>query len=330
MGKPHRLLTIALCVALSTVFGTPGAHAKRIYKYRDENGILHVTDREPETDRPVESRRVRVEPKRSVQIASEQDGNRIVYRADNRTFGPVEIGLTPERVSNAMTIPALPLSAVLPGRGVHELFTVRHVDPAKGLSFGVRAEVVPGAPRRSWDFNHAYRVPFEPGRAFTVSQGWHGIASHRDVQSRYAIDIAMPEGTVVVAARGGVVMDVDEDFFGAGTDDTFKDRANQVRILHDDGSMGVYAHLAEASVIVAPGERVPAGAKLALSGNTGYSSGPHLHFAVQINRGLSLQSVPFLFGSGPGAVKPANRGLRLRSPGPVSDRRPSSSLGDRR
>jgi murein DD-endopeptidase MepM/ murein hydrolase activator NlpD len=65
-----------------------------------------------------------------------------------------------------------------------------------------------------------------------------------------------------------------------------------VRILHDDGSMAVYAHLREGGVWVRQGQRVHAGQTIGLSGNTGYTSGPHLHFAIEVNRGMRVESIP--------------------------------------
>jgi murein DD-endopeptidase MepM/ murein hydrolase activator NlpD len=89
-------------------------------------------------------------------------------------------------------------------------------------------------------------------------------------------------------------MEVANDFYGAGTDmEKFGNRANLVRIVHDDGSMAVYAHLALESVVVSVGQRVRTGQHLADSGNTGFSTGPHLHFAVQANTGMELKSFPF-------------------------------------
>ena len=97
-------------------------------------------------------------------------------------------------------------------------------------------------------------------------------------------------------------MDVEEDFNRGGADmDKFGDKANHVRILHDDGTMALYAHLDLASVSVRPGGRVRAGQLIARSGNTGFSSGPHLHFAVQQNIGMKLVSVPFKFRTATGA-----------------------------
>ena len=110
----------------------------------------------------------------------------------------------------------------------------------------------------------------------------------------------MPIGTQVYAARGGIVMHIEEDFFGSGQRARFGNRANHVRILHEDGSMGLYAHLKTESVSVRAGQVVAAGEPIALSGNTGYSTGPHLHFAVQRNAGMSLENIPFHFSDGEG------------------------------
>jgi murein DD-endopeptidase MepM/ murein hydrolase activator NlpD len=98
-------------------------------------------------------------------------------------------------------------------------------------------------------------------------------------------------------------MDVARYFHGAGEDfERDGPRANYVRILHEDGSMGLYAHLDYKGVRVSPGDRVERGERIGRSGNTGYSTGPHLHFAVQVNRDMQLTSVPFEFEGDDGAA----------------------------
>jgi murein DD-endopeptidase MepM/ murein hydrolase activator NlpD len=105
------------------------------------------------------------------------------------------------------------------------------------------------------------------------------------------MDIAMPVGTPVIAARAGTVVTTENRQNGRGGNPS----GNFVRILHDDGTMGVYLHLHPGSIGVREGQRVTAGVQIALSGNTGNSTGPHLHFAVQRNTGLALESIPFEF-----------------------------------
>ena len=106
----------------------------------------------------------------------------------------------------------------------------------------------------------------------------------------------MPIGTAVYAARGGMVFEIAADFYESGTDLSLDGpRANFVRILHEDGTMAVYAHLNWNTIRVRPGDQVERGEYLADSGNTGFSTGPHLHFDVQRNNGRELISVPFEF-----------------------------------
>ena len=90
-------------------------------------------------------------------------------------------------------------------------------------------------------------------------------------------------------------MQAEDKFRGGGKQKRYLTRANQVRILHDDGTMAVYAHLQPNSVRVQRGAKIARGQWIANSGNTGYSSGPHLHFVVQLNAGMSLESLPFRF-----------------------------------
>ena len=98
----------------------------------------------------------------------------------------------------------------------------------------------------------------------------------------------------MLAARDGVVMQAEARFTGGGlgsADDLV--RANFIRILHDDGSMALYGHLAVDGVQVQLGQQVAQGEYIGRSGNTGYSTAPHLHFVVQVNRGGTLVSIPF-------------------------------------
>lgn len=138
--------------------------------------------------------------------------------------------------------------------------------------------------------SEVYPLPWRGG-PFRISQGANGAYSHNTRQGRYAIDIAMPEGTPVIAARAGQVLAARDGQLGRAGNSS----GNYLRIRHEDGSMGVYLHLQNGSLQVKVGDWVALGAPLGRSGNTGNSTGPHLHFAVQRQVGGLMESVPFAF-----------------------------------
>jgi murein DD-endopeptidase MepM/ murein hydrolase activator NlpD len=190
---------------------------------------------------------------------------------------------------------------VLPTEGEQRVAVFGPLDPRRGWGFSLQLQAVPGDPTaRPEDVD--YQLPIE-GDRWRIGQGWNGRFSHTAPDARHAIDIAADEGTPVLAAREGVVMQIADDFRGAGLDlEKFGARANFVRILHADGSMALYAHLQPETAQVRPGARVRAGQVIGAVGNTGFSTGPHLHFVVQVNRGLRLESVPFRLQGPTGAV----------------------------
>ena len=211
--------------------------------------------------------------------------------AENLLAGPVEVVLRANG-KPADAAPALPARATIPAGGRVLVSRIGRTDAALAL------DVVPGHPgARPVDVEYGWPLGT---RALGIGQGWGGGFSHRDAENHHAVDFAAPEGTPVLAARDGVVMQV-ESRFGAGglRSDGDTRHANFVRVLHGDGTMALYAHLARDGVHVRAGERVRRGQRIATSGNTGYSAGPHLHFVVQANRGLRLVSLPFrMFGPG--------------------------------
>ena len=141
-----------------------------------------------------------------------------------------------------------------------------------------------------------------------MSQAYPDVVTHQTPDSFYAVDLVMPVGTDIFAARDGIVFDVASDNFRGGLDRKRDGpKANVVRILHDDGTYAIYAHLNWNSIRVRPGDRIRRGQYIADSGNTGYSSGPHLHFAVVRNVGLKLESVPIRFqGANNAPVTPSS------------------------
>ena len=219
-------------------------------------------------------------------------GTRYVVR--NLLAGPLQVRADWTERENMVADPALPLRRVVPALAEVELVSLRHDDRTRPARFRLEYAAVPGSPSARHSLAARYRVPFAADVDWHVGQGFHGRFSHQHPVSRYALDFTVPVGTPVLAAREGVVMQVQDDWRGSGRDlQGFAHRANFVRILHEDGTMAMYAHLEYYGVGVKPGQRVAAGDLLGLSGNTGYSTGPHLHFAVLVNDGRDEVSIPF-------------------------------------
>ncbi|MGA4639121.1 peptidoglycan DD-metalloendopeptidase family protein [Stutzerimonas stutzeri] len=266
------------------------ALALTIYKYTDANGVVTYSDQAAPgaqvfvfRDRMVEKLDTQVK----LETRKHDAGETLLVRND--LFAPVDIELKLENVENAVGAPTKPIRWVLPPRSQIRLATLAPRDASKPLKYTPKLRHALGDPRLI-PKPYKYPLPWRGG-PFRLTQGANGQYSHFTPKGRYAVDIAMPEGTPIVAARGGMVVRIENEQSGRGNNPA----GNFVRILHDDGTMGVYLHLMKGSVAVREGQRVETGTRIARSGNTGNSTGPHLHFVVQRNVGLAIESIPFDF-----------------------------------
>ncbi len=160
--------------------------------------------------------------------------------------------------------------------------------------------------RAKEDTSFIYALPFEKGTAHLVVQGYYSAYSHKN---RAAIDFEMKRGTKITAARGGIVVRLKEDGKRGGLNNKYRKDGNLVVIQHDDGSRAGYWHLQENGVLVNLGDKVDQGQVIALSGKTGYSALPHLHFLVWTNKNNQWQQMPTRFQTpnGPKYLRPFRR-----------------------
>jgi murein DD-endopeptidase MepM/ murein hydrolase activator NlpD len=126
-----------------------------------------------------------------------------------------------------------------------------------------------------------YRLPCADGLSCMFTQVPGGrITSHFTKATLHAVDIAMPEGVAIVAARAGVVETIEAHHGASAEDEPLTYDGNLVRVRHADGTAAIYAHLKHRGVAIAVGETVQAGQLLGYSGASGDVLEPHLHFAV--------------------------------------------------
>nr|WP_321233457.1 M23 family metallopeptidase [uncultured Psychroserpens sp.] len=128
--------------------------------------------------------------------------------------------------------------------------------------------------------NVLYELPFKSGKRYKIIQGHNGKLSHYTDQSRYAVDFKIPIGDTIVAARSGRVIRTVDHFTEHGGK-AYRDKANQIIVYHDDGTLAFYVHLDTDGVLVKVGDMVTAGQAIGISGHTGFSTTPHLHFVVR-------------------------------------------------
>jgi len=161
---------------------------------------------------------------------------------------------------------------------------------ASHLQNGLDYTFILGDPNAVHDDTYRYSLPFPRGKSYRLTQGNNTSFTHNDRISKYAFDFSMPIGSSVTAARGGSVGYVVERFSKGGEDSTYFDKSNRIMLCHDDGTVAVYAHLKHKGSLVNVGDEVFAGQPIGLSGNTGFTTSPHLHFTVLIaGRSIPIQ-----------------------------------------
>ncbi|MCB9081302.1 MAG: M23 family metallopeptidase [Lewinellaceae bacterium] len=141
-----------------------------------------------------------------------------------------------------------------------------------------------------------YDFPFLPGRTYRVLQAYDGTFTHNNPNSRYAIDFKMNKGDTVCAAREGIVVGIVEGYRGGGAKEKYRNRDNFITLYHpQDGTFTQYAHLSYRGALVAIGDTVNRKQPIGLSGNTGYSTTPHLHFNTLLPGTNDLVGFPVRF-----------------------------------
>jgi murein DD-endopeptidase MepM/ murein hydrolase activator NlpD len=271
------------------------------FRYKDANGEWVYTDKRPVGERDVEQ--VLRDPEQAsppVRLLRQPSDAGTDLVIDNQCFCPVEAAVVIEKAVGVVAESDGHARKLIDARSSETLMRLRVEGNPADSSFGYRYAVVFGNPHAEHQPPRPYRAPFALAQRFPITQAYPSHRTHGDAASIYAVDIAMPVGSQVFAAREGTVIEVTGKYYEGSTDPGNAARANLIRILHPDGTMAIYAHLQWDTVRVRPGQIVKRGEYIANSGNTGFTTGPHLHFAVQKNNGLALTSVPIEFADSQG------------------------------
>lgn len=173
----------------------------------------------------------------------------------------------------------LPITKVIAPQSTMLFFTLTPVK--KSYSYNTQFSYIKGDITANHDDKTIYYLPYKIGSQYRIGQGYHESPTH---MNQFALDFNMEEGTEICAIRDGIVFEVEESHNKGCPNKDCSQYNNYVLVQHTDGSFADYSHIKKNGAKVKAGDKVKVGDVLALSGSTGYASGPHLHLEVYIMR----------------------------------------------
>lgn len=229
-----------------------------------------------------------------------------VYVKNQKTF---DVTITLTMKAENMRLPEQsPYTETVSGNSTVRMLHIPIIDGNARCSFNYHVNWTRGSKYAEHDDSYVYRLPYAAGSFYRIAQSSHELSSHGE-SSLHAVDIGMPEGTPVYSAREGRVVGMRSFNDIGGPIQDFADYSNYVIIRHEDGTLGEYHHLQKNGAAVSIGETVQKGQLIGYSGNTGYSSSPHLHFGVYKSYdGHKRTSLPVKFSSTEGIISSLFKG----------------------
>ncbi|AEW01127.1 Peptidase M23 [Niastella koreensis GR20-10] len=213
----------------------------------------------------------------TTKVFYEKKEQEFVIYADNNELCPVSLIINLDLSNLAFSDKDKKVFVIPPKTERFRIGKLTPVNKNDGTKFSYNYKTALGdITVKKYDTSFVYDLPFQKGNLFRVHQGYNGIFSH---QNEKAIDFTMPEGTEILAAREGRVVQIVQNNTESCPNEECKKYNNHIIIMHADGTFGCYAHIKYNGSKVKPGDYIQKGSVIGYSGNVGWSSGPHLHFA---------------------------------------------------
>lgn len=229
----------------------------------------------------------------------------ISHKKSSQQYNLIAINNTPYitsfhldiEVDNMISTKTLPIKFILKGHSKDIVTQLKIKNHRRNSGFNILYGWMHGDIKAKKN-NFAYRLPYKHKTSHHVGQGFNTENTHSGL-NKYAIDWNMPIGTPIYAARSGYVIELKENSNATGKTKEFINMANYIKILHKDGSFATYAHLKQNGVVATKNQHVSKGTLIGYSGNTGYSTGPHLHFHIAKpyfdKNNMTELTIPFKF-----------------------------------
>ena len=223
---------------------------------------------------------------------------------ENHSFYDVTIKLEAKVLENLHASVKLPHINSYPARSRNLVANLSIIEKGVRNKFETYFSGIQGRLVSQYNKNYLYALPFHRGSSHQLTQGFYGKYTHKG-RSKFSLDFKMNIGTPVHAMRDGIVIGTESKHTEHGFSAKFAAKSNYIIIQHDDGTMAMYGHLDTGGVSVRVGQEVKKHQKIGFSGNTGYSSGPHLHVHISAMRSFDKgpMSIPFRFLAKRGKVQ---------------------------
>ncbi|WP_103863765.1 M23 family metallopeptidase [Aquimarina sp. I32.4] len=242
----------------------------------------------------------------------EETENGFMILADNNEYSPVSAKMD-FRLENLTSTNGNNKVFIVPARTTRHIITdLQVVDRKNQIKLGYESTYNYGDhTQKEYDNDFNYYLPFQRGSEYWLSQGYNGKISH---QNENALDFKMPVGTKIYAARGGVVVDVEESYSKSCTTAECAKYNNYILIYHEDGTFAEYTHIKKNGASVVIGDQIKIGQFIGYSGDVGWATGPHLHFIVFFQRLTDRVTLKtkFLTGKGKQAISLIEREKYIR------------------
>jgi murein DD-endopeptidase MepM/ murein hydrolase activator NlpD len=286
---------------------------ERSYTYSDTMFKTAQTDKRVSTRKTLKDfipNPLREPPVEVVMIKTKKGYN---FYLENHAYYNVSLMFKAIKMKNLTSSLPLPFIGTFKARTRIKFLSIKIKDFSKPSILETAYSTQMGALNPDYDRDYLYALPYARDKAYLLTQGFKTSSTHQG-KSAYALDFKMPIGTKVHAMREGIVVALEDKQTAHGFSKAYLNKSNYIIIEHEDGTLGMYGHLKAKGLRVQLGQKVYKHQFIALSGNTGFSSGPHLHVHIsRIKEFLSgLTSVPFRFKSSKGTVStPVERNAYL-------------------
>lgn len=222
----------------------------------------------------------------------ETDTGEFTFFAENDEYYPISIKLNFLLKNMQLNDIGYKIYTIA-GKAKQELTTLKVISRTRPYQFSYTYIYNMGDDSlEDYDKDYVYHLPYQKGLIFRLIQGYNGSFSHKNENS---LDFSMPVGTEITAIREGIVVKVEDSNNKNCASIECAEYNNFVTIYHSDGTFADYLHIKQGGALVKEGDRVVKGQVVALSGNTGFSSTPHLHLEVFKQRLNAKETLPTKF-----------------------------------